>query len=298
MSHHIIHILHHGSRLTKRRGMMVCRTDDDGDEERELAIEDVRAVIVAARGVFMSGELISALMESGAVILHCDTSYRPVAVTSGLDRVVTGFAAFNQANRTLKLHERLWRLILAAKVANQARVLEKNGRNHAFIRHDLKGGEINEAACARHYWMEFFAIFGLEGVIRRGEDEAGINAKLNYGYAVLGALVHRSIVAHGLSPLFGMHHVTRYKAHAMVYDLIEPWRPFVDDMLVEFEKNGDEEPAPMEKWARHVATDLRDQKIKTKQHRLKLLDALDVYVSGIAKCYEHKTIRHAWMPDL
>lgn len=295
MSHHIVHILNHGSRLHKVRGMMVCRQNND--KVHEIPIEDIQAVIIASRGVSFSPELIRALMDANAVILHCDHTYRPVGITSRIERVIKSNALYNQANRTLKLHDRLWRAIVHAKVTNQARLLEIHRLHPAFLKRELKQGTINESACARHYWNYFFSLLGSEGVHRHSDDSAGLNARLNYGYAVLGALVHRSIVAHGLSPVFGMHHIPRYRAHALVYDLMEPWRPYVDKMLVEYwELHDDGED--MNPWARHVSGELIEVKISVSDRELKLLDAVDVFVSGISKCYDEKSVRHAWMPEL
>lgn len=297
MAGQIIHILHHGSRLTKDRGLLVCTLGDSG-ETRSAAIEDVTAVIVAARGVFFSMELIAALTEANAIVLHCDESYRPTAVTSGVERVISGAALVNQADQGSALHNRLWKRIVSAKVANQATVLERAGRPAAYLRNEVENGPADEAACARHYWSEYFSIFGLEDVQRHGEDEKNINAKLNYGYAVLGALVHRSIIVHGLSPLFGMHHAIRYQAHAMVYDLMEPWRPYVDQALVTFEKKPPGGEPAFDAWARHIAGTLKDTKVTVSDRKLAAIDAIDVYVARIAKCYEEKHARHIWTPVL
>lgn len=297
MSGHIVHILHHGSRLTKNRGMMVCH-EDETEKEHEIAIEDVRAVIIAAHGVFMSPELISALLETNAVILHCDQSYKPVGITSGIERVVKSDALRNQANDTLKLHLGLWKRIVAGKVANQAAVLDRYGKNSAYLWCALENGPADEADCARHYWKEYFSIISMVDILRHGVDEAGLNARLNYGYAVLGALIHRSIIAHGLSPVFGMHHVSRAQAHAMVYDLMEPWRPFVDAALAAFMKESPETNDGMKAWSRHIAGTLSIIKVKTPAQELTVLDAIDVFVSGVAKCYDEKTVRHLWTPKL
>ena len=175
-------------------------------------------------------------------------------------------------------------------------MLDKYGRNAQFLFRQCAGHTVDEAGCARYYWTEYFAIHGLSYIQRRGEDEKGINAKLNYGYAVLGALIHRAIIAHGLSPVFGMHHSTRYQASAMVYDLIEPWRAFVDDFLVAFETENPGTNEDISEWAKYVSRNLKDRKTECGGNHLKLLDAIDKYVSSIAGCYARKTIRHAWMP--
>ncbi len=277
--------------------MFVCRMNDS-DETHELPIDDIRAVVIAARGVSMSPDLMSSLLETNAVILHCNHSYQPIGISSSFERVINREILYNQANYGLQLHSRLWNRILQAKVANQAAVLDHYGRDAVFLKREMNNKTVDESTSARYYWKEFFLIFGLDGVQRRGEDEQNINAKLNYGYAVLNALIHRSIIAHGLSPVLGIHHITRYKAHAMVYDLMEPWRPYVDKMLCTFERTTQDDDETIRSWARHVAQNLKDTSLKINGKQYKMMDAIDMYVSRIAQCYEHKSIRTAWMPFL
>ena len=298
MNQHIVHIFSHGSCLSKQRGMMVCNIKDT-EETHELPIEDIRAVIVAAKGISISMELMSALMESNAVILHCDGTYKPIGITSGIERVIRSEAIINQANCGIRFHGMLWKKIIESKVANQARVLEKYGKNPAYLNVGIRNGEVNESSCARYYWQEYFSIFNLFNIQRRSDDPEGINAKMNYGYAVLGALIHRSIIAHGLSPVFGMHHVARYKANAFVYDLMEPWRAFADDFLVKFEKEqsgggGD----GIKEWAHFIAGSFRKTKIQTPGEKLEIYDAIDVFVASVATCYSQKSNRYLWTPEL
>lgn len=295
MSKHLVHVLTHGSRLGKERGMMVCHI---GEEQKELPIEDIRAVIIAARGVFVSPELTGALMEANSIILYCDQSYRPVGIASGVERIIKPEIMYHQANPDLKLHATLWRKIVSAKIVNQARVLELSGGDAKGLRFALENGPPNEADCARRFWGEYFTLFGLIDIARHGDDDEGINAKLNYGYAVLGALIHRSIIVHGMSPLLGMHHVPRYNANAMVYDLMEPWRPYVDLSLVIFERKYPGTGKDIESWARYIAGALKDMRVKTPGHTLSLLDAIDVFISGAAKCYAEKKVAQLWTPEI
>lgn len=296
MSHHIVHVFRHGAYLRKQRGMLVCQYPDE-DEVHEIAIEDVKAVVIAARGVSITLDATAALLGANAIILHCDDSYKPAGITSGLERTIHPDIIRNQANSSLKFHGRLWTKIINAKTANQVRVLELCKLNAMYLKKSIKRKDVDEAACARYYWMHFFSLFRDSSLRRRKEDRGNVNARLDYGYAVLGALIHRSIIIHGLSPLFGMHHVARYKTHPFVYDLMEPWRPFVDFMLVSFELDKNREGKSMNDWARHIAAGLRDMKVKTPRLRLKAVDAIDVFTSAIAKCYGNKSVRYAWMPE-
>lgn len=275
---------------------MICRNDGE-DEVHEIPLEDILAVIIAAKGVYLSLELVRALIETGAIILHCDHKYCPLGITAGIERIIKGDALYNQANSKLKLHDRLWNKIVDSKVNNQTCLLEIYKLNSAFLRRELKRTSVNESACSRFYWNLYFSLFSNETIYRHKSDSEGLNARLDYGYAVLRALLHRSIIVHGLSPVFGIHHIPRYHSHAFVYDLMEPWRPYVDKMLVDYWKiSGNKED--MNLWARYVSGKLIEEKIFISGRNFKLLDAVDIFVSGIAKCYHGKTVRYAWMPAL
>ena len=86
MSYHILHILKHGAVLGKERGFLTCRAED-GSEAR-MPHEDVRAVIIAARGVMLTSNFVSAILETDGIILHCNESYQPCGITAPLARIV------------------------------------------------------------------------------------------------------------------------------------------------------------------------------------------------------------------
>src|ERR1039458_8273562 len=86
MSHHILHVFQHGAILGRERGFITCKAD--GQAERRLPLDDVRAVIIAARGVTISSNFLSGLLETDAIVLHCDERYQPCGWTAPLARVV------------------------------------------------------------------------------------------------------------------------------------------------------------------------------------------------------------------
>ena len=118
---------------------------------------------------------------------------------------------------------------------------------------------------------------------------------LNYGYTVLAALCHRSLLVHGLSPTLGVHHTTRYKSTPLVFDLMEPYRPVVDMMLAEFMK---QEDASMKAWSKKVGTELREQRVQHERYSLKLMDAIDASASSMARSYSENSVEPFWVPEL
>lgn len=83
-----------------------------------------------------------------------------------------------------------------------------------------------EAQAAQRYWVNLFG-----PTFRRDRDAEGINAVLNFGYAVIRASIARNIVASGLLPSLGVHHSNRGNPFCLADDLIEPYRPLVDKVV-------------------------------------------------------------------
>ena len=123
----------------------------------------------------------------------------------------------------------------------------------------MKEENFDEANCARRYWQLYFPSIGWSAAKRDRKDDTAPNQMLNYGYAVLAALCHRSLIVHGLLPQLGVHHKPRYRSDPLVYDLMEPFRPAVELMLAEFMLTPD---ISMKPWAKKVGTELRERRVQ------------------------------------
>ena len=293
MSHHILHVLQHGCMLSKDRGFIVCKSEDQS--ERRLPYEDVRAVIIAARGVTLSSNFLSAILETDGIILHCDDRYQPCGVTAPLSRVTDTRAYLHQVDRPARLNNRLWHHLVRAKTLNQQRVLQRRELFSTHLDRALKENKFDEGNCARRYWQLYFPSIGWTSSSRDRKEATPPNQMLNYGYAVLSALCHRSLLIHGLSPLLGVKHTTRYHADPLVYDLMEPFRPAVDLMLAEFMVGKD---ISMKVWCKKVGTELREKRVKHKRYSLKLMDAIDASASSLARSYSVRSDTPFWLPEL
>lgn len=293
MSQHILHVLKHGSTLSRDRGFLVCRGEDKS--EGRLPHADVRAVIIAARGVTLTSSFISAILETDGIILHCDESYKPCGVTAPLQRIIDQRAFMTQAARPERLNERIWKRMLRGKTVNQLKVIERKKLRSPHLEHAIRENDFDEGNCARRYWQLYFPAIGWVSSSRDRKLENAPNQMLNYGYAVLAALCHRSLIVHGLSPLLGVKHTTRYHADPLVYDLMEPFRPIVDLMLAEFMVGAE---ITMKAWCKKVGTELREFRVEREQFSLKLMDAIDASASSLARTYSERSSELFWAPEL
>jgi CRISPR-associated protein Cas1 len=293
MSFHVLHIFQHGATLSKDRGFIVCRAQDQ--PEKRMPHEDLRAVIIAARGVTLTSNFISAVLETDGIILHCNESYQPCGVTAPLERVIDQRAYLHQVSQPKRLNERLWQRMLRGKTRNQQRVLERKEVRSPHLELALKSGAIDEGNCARRYWQLYFPAIGWSATKRDRKEDTAPNQMLNYGYTVLGALCHRSLIVHGLTPSLGVKHMPRYRSTPLVFDLMEPFRPMVDMMLAEFMTEMD---VSMKAWAKKVGTELRERRMAHERYSLKLMDAIDASASSLARSYAEKAVEPFWVPEL
>lgn len=293
MSHHILHILQHGAVLGRERGFVTCRAE--GLPERRLPLDDLRAVVIAARGVTLTSSFLSGLLEVDAIILHCDERYQPCGWTVPIGRVIDLKTFQNQTSNPRRLNEKIWQELLRGKTLNQSRVLSHKQLRSPHLELALQDKQIDEANCARRYWQLYFPSIGWAATRRDRKENTAPNQMLNYGYAVLAALCHRGIIVHGLLPQMGVFHKARYRSEPLVYDLMEPFRPVVELMLAEFMLEPD---ISMKAWSKKVGADLRDRRINHGNYTLKLMDAIDASANSLARAYEEMSIEPFWVPEL
>jgi CRISPR-associated protein Cas1 len=293
MGFHVIHVLQHGAFLAKDRGFIVCSGPDGS--ERRLPHSDLRAVVIAARGVTLSSNFVAAVLEADGVILHCDERYKPAGFTAGLHRVVDLAAFRGQIAQRKRLGDRLWARMLSGKTRNQIAVLRKLDLASKYLERSLSTGSIDEGNCARRYWKLYFPAIRADSNRRDQEGASATNQMLNYGYAVVAALCHRSLLVHGLMPALGVKHMPRYRSTPLVFDVMEPLRPMVDGLLADFQAGGGSGIAA---WAKKVGTELRETRVQHSRYSVKLMDAIDISVSSLARSFASGSDGDYWVPSL
>ncbi len=203
------------------------------DEEQTIPLEQVRDVMVAHPSGSVSFPLLQRLAEDGINVVLCDHRYEPSAQVMTLGgHVEAAGHLFDQTEWTQRRKAALWRQIVRQKITMQAELLE---RLHDPAAEEVRSyaAEVRtndstnrEGLAAKVY---FRALLG-EDFIRHAEDDR--NAALNYGYTILNTAVSRAIVAHGYNTAIGVHHCNRLNYVNLSCDLMEPFRPLVDEIVV------------------------------------------------------------------
>lgn len=198
-------------------------------------IEDIGIVVLDNKQITITSGLLEALLENNCSVITCDNKSMPTGLMLPLYGNTTQNERFReQLNSSLPLKKQLWQQTIQSKINNQASVLkdckEEEVKCMRVWAADVRSGDPDnlEARAAAYYWKSLFG--DIDGFTRERE---GIppNNLLNYGYAILRAVVARGLVTSGLLPTLGIHHHNRYNAYCLADDIMEPYRPYVDELV-------------------------------------------------------------------
>lgn len=230
------------SRLSMKNGQLICSNIDDREDVKSAPIEDLGVVVIENQRASLTVPLINALTDNNVCVIYCDAHGLPSSVVLSLSaNAIQSEVTRAQMQAGAVLNKRLWKQIVEAKIHNQARLLEKLGKEGDSLKpyySNVKSGDSDnrEGAAARVYWR---TLFGSGFTRDRGGDSP--NNLLNYGYSILRSAVARALVGSGLNLTYGLFHHNRYNPMPLADDVMEPFRPFVDEIVYELVSNGEYE---------------------------------------------------------
>ena len=246
---------------------------------KTIPIEDIGVVVLDNQQITLTQGVLAALSENNAVVINCDFKHLPFSILlpTAVHNTYTEKLRF-QLEASVPLKKNLWQQTIVAKINNQAALLEKLGIDAArmyYLAGIVKSGDVEncEGRAAAYYWK----------VIFDGESQGGMQSRqelsdvpfkrhrfgeppnnlLNYGYAILRGVVARSLVASGLLTALGIHHRNKYNAYCLADDIMEPYRPLVDKLVLQIA----------------VEDDLEELTPELKRKLLQI-PAIDIFIDG------------------
>lgn len=252
-------------------------------------IEDLSVVVLDHPQITITQGLLEALLENNVAVITCDARSMPVGLLLPLYGHSTQNERFrSQLAASLPLRKQLWQQTIRAKIENQACVLGKmtevENRCMFVWASDVRSGDPDnlEARAAAYYWRNFFSKEHPD--FTREREGAAPNNLLNYGYAILRAVIARSLVCSGLLPTLGIHHHNRYNAYCLADDIMEPYRPYVDELVMRIIRNhADYAVLTRELKAQLLTIPTLDVVINGK--RSPLMIAASTTTASLAKCF-------------
>jgi len=277
---------------------LVIEMQDSG-ETKSAPIEDIGLLILDHRQITITQSLLAKLLANNTAIITCDDTHHPTGMMFNLDGHTLQSQKFQaQIEASVPLKKQLWQQTVICKIENQAALLHQEREENKMLltyAKEVKSGdsENHEAKAAAYYWKRVFPDF-LE--FRRERYGPPPNNLLNYGYAILRALVARSLTASGLLPTLGIHHRNQYNAYCLADDIMEPYRPFADKVVCHIIRSNGKflEMTPSMKKS---LLEIPAMDVHIDGQKSPLMNAVQRSTASLAKCYEG-TARNILYPTL
>jgi CRISP-associated protein Cas1 len=278
----IVEIAGEGRVLTKERGFLVV-----SHQKQELGrtpLDSVLAVLDNGHGLMVSSNALVALAAQNAPVVLCGSNHLPAAIVWPVETHHQQAGRFDaQHNAKKPMLKQRWKQVVVAKILGQEMVLKHYGLNTerlAYYARQVTSGDTTnrEALAAQLYWPR---LFGKE--FRRRPEEDGLNALLNYGYAIIRSAVARSIMAYGLHPGFALHHSNTGNPLRLVDDMMEPFRPFVDAMVKKLAQEGH---SSVTSETKKILATLPYRRLRFNNTSTSLLQAMEECASSLVQVLE------------
>lgn len=292
--------IHIGSPCTLRRResqLVVQYPKELGMPDKTVPIEDIGVLIMDHERVVVTQLLLSALLENNVAVITCNEQHMPVGLLLNLDGHTTQTEIFRaQLESSEPLRKNLWMQCIQAKLRNQGALLDQIGVGGDALREmarNVRSGDPDnlEARGAAHYWRSLFpAHFNF--IRHRFGDPP--NNLLNYGYAILRAVVARSLVGSGLLPTMGIHHRNKYNAYCLADDIMEPYRPWVDEKVLELLVKENIDPAEVTTEIKGQLLKVPTQEVLIDGQRSPLLVAVQRTTAALARCFQEGERKGLW----
>ena len=245
-------------------------------------------VIVDHARTTYSHSALNQIAQSDGILIVCGDNHLPSAMLVPLSQhsqIV--WRITSQIDASIPLRKKLWKQIVVDKVLRQASNLPSSYPAYqkliALSKCVRSGDTTNiEAQAAKVYWKNWLWQEGF----RRDSEGDGLNSFLNYGYAIIRAAVARAIVAAGLSPTLGLHHCNRSNHFCLADDLMEPFRPWVDDHVREMYRQG---YVTLDQHAKAKLLEMLTAESMIDAESGPLMAMLHRYVASLCRCFEHKS---------
>ena len=261
-------------------------TDPETKEEKgSVPIEDIGLLMLDHYQITLSHQLIQELMKNNVILISCDERHLPLAGmlpfsgnTLFSERVKT------QIEASEPFKKQLWKQTIECKILNQLKVLEQLGKYatpmYEYLKNVKSGDTTNmEGIAAQHYWKHL-----IEGDFLRDRFGDGPNPFFNFGYGVLLSIIARALVDTGLLLVLGIFHRNKYNPYCLASDIMEPYRPIVDLLVMKWLQLHPEKQS-LDKESKTFLLQIATQDVNIEKLVRPLIVGVKMTASSLLKCY-------------
>lgn len=261
-------------------------TDPETKEEKgSIPIEDIGLLMLDHYQITLSNQLIQELMKNNVILISCDERHLPLAGMLPF----SGNTLFServkiQMEVSEPLKKQLWKQTIECKILNQLKVLEQLGKYaspmYEYLKQVKSGDTTNmEGIAAQHYWKHL-----IDSDFLRDRFGDGPNPFFNFGYGVLLSIIARALVDTGLLLVLGIFHRNKYNPYCLASDIMEPYRPIVDLLVMKWLQLHPEKQN-LDKESKAFLLQIATQDVTIEKLVRPLMVGVKMTASSLLKCY-------------
>lgn len=277
-------LIENKSSITAKNQQLILKSEI---RESSIPIEDIGFVVLDHPEIYLSIPAMNLLVTNNTSIIICAQNHLPNGMFLNLNSHHIQQEIFrNQIEASVPLKKQLWQQTIVEKITNQGLLLEKitkQKNSFEFLASKVLSGDTTnmEGVAASQYWKTFFDTYDIK--FRRERYGDYPNNFLNYGYAVLRAATARALSGSGLLNTLGIHHKSKYNAFALADDIMEPFRPIVDEKVYRIMQNYNEQE--LSTAIKAELLQILTQTVYFKDEKSPLMVALQKTASSLQQCY-------------
>ena len=261
-------------------------TDPETKEEKgSIPIEDMGLLMLDHYQITLSHQLIQELMKNNVILISCDERHLPLAGMLPF----SGNTLFSERVKTQievsePLKKQLWKQTVEYKIQNQIKILEQLGKYaspmYEYLKEVKSGDTTNmEGIAAQHYWK-----YLIDNDFLRDRFGDYPNPFFNFGYGVLLSIIARALVDTGLLLVLGIFHRNKYNPYCLASDIMEPYRPIVDLLVMKWLQLHPEKQS-LDKESKTFLLQIATQDVNIEKLVRPLIVGVKMTASSLLKCY-------------
>ena len=283
------------SSITTKNQQLVLKSEV---RESAIPIEDIGFLVLDHAEIYLSIPAMNLIVENNTAIIICGSNHLPNGMFLNLNSHHIQQEIFkNQIEASIPLKKQLWQQTIVEKIKNQGELLKKiteNKNTFEFLASKVLSGDTSnmEGVAAQQYWKNFPLPNHEKDGIKRERYGDYPNNFLNYGYAILRAATARALSGSGLLNTLGIHHKSKYNAFALADDIMEPFRPIVDEKVFEIMKQYQEQE--LNTAIKAEMLQMLTQTVYFKEEKSPLMVGLQKTASSLQQCFtgDRKKIKY------
>ncbi|NOX34728.1 MAG: type II CRISPR-associated endonuclease Cas1 [Deltaproteobacteria bacterium] len=256
----------------------------------QIPVEDIGILILQHPAITMTQAVVISCQENNTVLVFCDSRRLPISVSLPITSANSLHSTILQKQLTVTpvRKKQIWKQVVQQKIIQQSETLKRFGKEHekvALIARRVQSGDKSncESQAAQRYWRLLFG-----DSFRRDTTLEGVNVLLNYGYAIVRAMVARAIVGSGLHPALGIYHHNQYNGLNLADDLMEPFRPWVDQLVFQLSS---QDKFEINKDTKQVLLQVPAQKVNYNGKIMPFMVSCHYLIADLKRIYHDKSLK-------